>query len=306
MASDPTSRRPGDGEIDVHGVTHPGRVRSGNQDHFLIGSVSRTLRVLQTSVPELPELVLPNLPVGERTAFLAMVADGVGGSRRGEEAARLAVKTVTTLIATGLHEYVSTPAGDAGNGGLRLDSPVGGAGGAGDPLMAALANAAHGSHAELRRLAEGDDGSMATTLTLWMGVWPMAYVLQVGDSRAYLLRGGELTQVSRDQTVAEDLVQQGVLSRMQAATTRWANVLSSAIGGPATDPVVTRMINDWDSTHLLCSDGLTKHVTDDRIRERLVGMTSARQACEGLLQDALDGGGSDNITIIVGRAVRRE
>jgi protein phosphatase len=57
---------------------------------------------------------------------------------------------------------------------------------------------------------------------------------------------------------------------------------------------------------MLCSDGLTRHVTDDRIRDRLRTMTSARQAAEALLQDALDGGGSDNITIIVGRAFRKE
>jgi serine/threonine protein phosphatase PrpC len=287
-------RRPTDGELDVYGVTHQGRVRSANEDHFLIGSVSRTLQVLQTSVPDLPELVLPDLPAGERTAFLAMVADGVGGARRGEEAARLAVRTVTTLIAAGLHAYVSAPAAGA---------PAHGAGADVDPFMTALADAARHSHVELRRLANGDDNAMATTLTLWMGVWPNAYVLQVGDSRAYHYRRGELTQVSRDQTVAEDLVQQGVLSPVQAASTRWAHVLSSAIGGPATAPVVTRLLNDWESVHLLCSDGLTKHVSDERIRERLAHMTSAQQACEALLQDALDGGGTDNITIIIGRAL---
>jgi protein phosphatase len=69
--------------------------------------------------------------------------------------------------------------------------------------------------------------------------------------------------------------------------------------------VVTRHRADWDNVHLLCSDGLTNHVSDERIAERLGAMTSAQQACEALLQDALDGGGSDNITIIVGRAVAR-
>jgi serine/threonine protein phosphatase PrpC len=89
-------------------------------------------------------------------------------------------------------------------------------------------------------------------------------------------RQGELTQVSRDQTVAEELVQQGALSPVQAASTRWAHVLSSAIGGPATSPVVTRLQNDLESVHLLCSDGLTKHVSDERIRDRPPHMTSAR------------------------------
>ena len=63
---------------------------------------------------------------------------------------------------------------------------------------------------------------------------------------------------------------------------------------------------NWGTVVLLCSDGLTAHVSDDRIRERLRSMTSAKQACEDLLQEALEGGGSDNITIIVGRALPRE
>jgi protein phosphatase len=67
--------------------------------------------------------------------------------------------------------------------------------------------------------------------------------------------------------------------------------------------VVTRLQAEWGNVHLLCSDGLTKHVSDERIAERIASMTSAKQVCEQLVQDALDGGGSDNITIIVGRQV---
>jgi protein phosphatase len=70
--------------------------------------------------------------------------------------------------------------------------------------------------------------------------------------------------------------------------------------------VVTRLPSDWSNIHLVCSDGLTKHVSDERIAAHLGRMTSAQQACEALLQDALDDGGSDNITIIVGRTVARD
>jgi protein phosphatase len=152
--------------------------------------------------------------------------------------------------------------------------------------------------------ADADLQGMATTLTLWLGVWPRAYLLQVGDSRCYLLRDGALTQISRDQTMAQELVDQGVLRRTEAFSTRWANVLSSSIGGRQTAPLVTRMEQDWGNVGMLCSDGLTKHVPDDRIHERLASMTSARQVCEVLLQDALEDGGSDNITILVGRTVK--
>ena len=129
--------------------------------------------------------------------------------------------------------------------------------------------------------------------------------MQVGDSRYYVYREGELNQVTRDQTMAEELVEQGVFTRTEAFRTRWAHTLSSSIGGPQTAPVVTRIQSDWRNVHLLCSDGLTKHVSDDRIKKRLGAMTSAKQVCEDLLQDALDDGGTDNITIIVGRAVRK-
>jgi serine/threonine protein phosphatase PrpC len=168
-----------------------------------------------------------------------------------------------------------------------------------------LQQAAQQTHAELVKRGHEDREAqgMATTLTLWIGVWPRVYLLQIGDSRYYLYREGQLTQVSRDQTVAQDLIDQGLLTPDNARRTRWGNVLSSALGGSHSAPAITRLDNDWKSVHLLCSDGLTKHVSDDRIRERLATMTSARQACEVLLQDALDDGGTDNITIIVGRAV---
>jgi protein phosphatase len=93
------------------------------------------------------------------------------------------------------------------------------------------------------------------------------------------------------------------MTRSAAFASRWANILSSAIGGEQTAPIVTRLPSDWESVHLLCSDGLTKHVSDEKIAERLSTMTSARQVTEQLLEDALEDGGSDNITLIVGRAV---
>jgi serine/threonine protein phosphatase PrpC len=285
-------RKPRNDELDVFGITHTGLVRPINQDHFLTAILGRELTVLQTSLGErLPELaVIPDLPTEERAAFLAVVADGVGGSSQGEEASRLAVEAVTSYIARSLHAfYTVDPADDT-------------------TFRQALEEAARQSHEEILRRASNDTtrSGMATTLTLYFGVWPRAWLLQVGDSRYYLLRGGELTQVSRDQTVAQDLIDSGVLAPAVAERTPWAHVLSSALGGPTNAPAVTHIRNDWNTVHLLCSDGLTKHVTDDRIRERLLAMTSARQVCEDLLQDALDGGGGDNITIVVGRAVYSE
>jgi protein phosphatase len=147
---------------------------------------------------------------------------------------------------------------------------------------------------------------MATTLTFYLGHWPRAYLLQVGDSRCYLLRGDELTQFTRDQTMAQELIDLGVMSHADASGSRLEHTLSSSIGGRQTAPVVTQFELTWDTVVLLCSDGLTRHVSDDRIRDRLRSMTSAKQVCEDLVQDALEGGGSDNITVVVRRAVAGE
>ena len=278
-------RKPRDDEIDVHGLTHPGRVRKENQDHFLICQLRKQIHLHMSSLPD-----SVRLPDGsERLAFLAMVADGVGGGPGGETASRLAVAGVAQYVSESIDAYYTADSTD------------------GAALTGALYAAALRAHADLLEASElsPGDGRMATTLTLWIGVWPSIYLLQVGDSRHYVLRDGELVQSTRDQTIGQDLVDSGVLDDHQAATLRWSDVLSSAIGGSESAPVVTRIDSGWGHVHLLCSDGLTRHVSDERIHERLASMTSAKQVCEDLLQDALDGGGTDNVTLIVGRAIKR-
>lgn len=280
------ARRPRDDEIDAFGLTHPGKRRPENQDHFLFCSLKRFVEVHGTSLPA-PEQIANS---GGRLAFLAMVADGVGGGAHGEEASRLAVEAVTAYIDRSIGCYYASDASDQ------------------TTFHQALQDAAYRCHADVVRRTDEDAGmrGMATTLTLWMGVWPHAYLLQVGDSRCYLLRDGVLRQISRDQTMEQELVDQGILPPERISTTPFAHVLSSAIGGSQTAPVVTRIDQRWGDVGLLCSDGLTRHVPDEQIRDRLLSMTSARQVCEQLLQDALDGGGSDNVTIVVGRATPRD
>ena len=279
------ARKPRDDEIDVYGLTHPGKVRRDNQDHFLLCALKKQLAVQLTSLPNADRLVGDS----ERLAFLAMVADGVGGAAKGEEASRMALAAVTQYVSRSMRCYYAASSGDD------------------QEFYDSLQEGARQCHAELLRRGEEDSDfrGMATTLTLYLGVWPRAYLLQVGDSRCYLLRKGDLTQITRDQTMAQEMVDAGVMTAEAAAGTRLAHTLSSSIGGRQTDPKVTRLDVTWGNVLLLCSDGLTRHVSDDRIREVLSGMTSARQACEDLLQEALDGGGSDNITIVVARALQR-
>lgn len=279
-------RKPRDRDIDVYGLTHPGKVRKENQDHFLIASLSKQMLVDRTSLPA--DSQLQTEP--ERLASLAMVADGVGSGGGGEEASRQAVLAVTEYVARSTEAFYGAGAAEP------------------ETFARILADAAMQCHARLVERAGQASGKVrfATTLTLWLGLWPEAYLLQVGDSRCYLYHGGSLTQLSRDQTMAQDLVDKGVMSRTGAFNSPWAHVLSSAIGGQQAAPVVTRITRDWGTVVLLCSDGLTKHVSDERIAERVAQLTSSQQLCEDLLQDALDGGGTDNITIIVGRTLKPE
>ncbi|MGD2122421.1 MAG: protein phosphatase 2C domain-containing protein [Gemmatimonadota bacterium] len=275
--------RPQFSEIDAFGLTHQGLVRTDNKDHFFQGPLVRGVQVEQASIVEGEgKLLYP-----ERLASLAVVADGVGGYAGGEEAARQAVEGLVSAVSAFFHEAEYEEEGDA------------------EIFSRLLHDAALSVHQSLLKTGKqkGGERGFATTLTLFLGLWPHAYLLQVGDSRCYVYHDEKLTQISRDQTLAQDLVDQGILTRTKAEKSRWANILSSAMGGRQAEPVVTRVVRDWGTVVLLCSDGLTKHVSDDRIRERLASMTSAKQVAEQLLQDALDDGGTDNITLIVGRTL---
>jgi len=279
-----TSRRPRDDELDVYGLTHKGKVRPENQDHFLVGSLRGRLNVRLSSLPDTERLPVEE----ERVASYMMVADGVGGGRSGEEASRTALEQVAQFITEGAGCYFR--AGESER-----------------DFVTALEQAARSWHKAVRERAASDPDTvgMATTLTLFIGVWPWSYLVQVGDSRYYEYANGVLTQISRDQTVAQALVDQGIMTKTLSLQSPLSNVLASSIGGPQTAPVITRIPNSWETIHLLCSDGLTKHVPDERIAERLGAMESAKQVCEVLLQDALDGGGTDNITILVARKIQK-
>lgn len=278
-------RKPRDDEMDVFGLSHAGLVRKENQDHYLMATFHKRINVISTNLPNLEQ----RFPIGEqRLAYVAMVADGVGGGVGGGEASAIALESLMRYVDGSVTVYYGAKA----NAAEFID------------LLQSAAMQAHDA-VRARRDAQQLRGTMATTLTLYIGVWPTYYLLQVGDSRCYVWRDGVLSQLTRDQTMAQDLVDDGILSASKAGNSPMAHVLSSAIGADHTIPVVTRLDADWQNVHLLCSDGLTKHVPDTRIAEVLGSMTSAKQAAEQLMQEALDGGGSDNITIIVGRTTPR-
>ena len=278
--SDP---RPRDDELDLYGLTHPGRVRPENQDHFLLCTVHPQVVIHGTSLPATDNLALR----GQRLATIMLVADGVGGSAAGSRASRIATEAVTQYVASALRCYHT--AGSANEHEFT------------DALRAAAIEAHDVVRAEA--VAELGGRQMATTLSLGIVVWPWLYVLQVGDSRCYLYQNGVLRQVTRDQTVAQNLVDEGVLKKEQVKGSPLNHVLASAIGASEAMPEVSRVdVRERGSVILVCTDGLTKHVSDDEIAERLGRMESSEQVSTELLQLAIDRGGTDNITLVVGRA----
>jgi len=281
-----TSVRPTDEELDLFGITHRGCVRSENQDHFLVSTVHPQVVIHGTSLPHSESLPLR----GTRLATLLVVADGVGGAAAGSDAARLATESVMRYVSSTLRSYHA--AGSAGE----------------EEFLTALRAAAIEAHNTVRAESalRKDAKRMATTLTVSIAVWPWVYIVQVGDSRAYLYNDGRLSQISRDQTVAQELVDQGVLAPERLQRSPFRHVLSSAIGADEALPDVTRAdIGERGSLILLCSDGLIKHVSDDEIAAAIRTMTSSETLVNELLQLALSRGGSDNITIVAGRSVRQ-
>jgi serine/threonine protein phosphatase PrpC len=271
--------RPLASDIDVFGLTHPGKVRTANQDQFLIASLHKALQVHHTSLPreQLGDLV------SESRGYFCMVADGVGGRPGGERASGTAVQAIADwAVNTMRFHYQHDPVSESA-------------------YLKDLTEAVLQSHDAIRAREAGT----ATTLTMVMFRWPRAYLVHVGDSRCYRLRDGKLEQLSKDQTMAQALVDAGVMPRDVADASRWKHVLSSALGAADAVPATSVYDHRWEDVMLLCTDGLTKHVSDDEIRGVLTDVKSAEEICRTLLNLALDRGATDNVTAVVGRLRER-
>jgi protein phosphatase len=279
----PLAVRPTDDEIDLFGLTHQGHRRANNQDHFLIATIHAEIKVNGTSLAGITELPL----LGNRLGTVLLVADGVGGTNDGGAAARLATESVMQYVASSLRCYHEMGSGN-------------------DPrFLSGLREAAVRAHEAV--LAEAatrsDHSSLATTLTLGIGVWPWLYVVQVGDSRAYIYSGGRLVQVTRDQTMAQEMLDIGALAPADMSRSPLKDILSSAIGAEAATPEVSRVdVSERGCVLLFCTDGLTKHVTNEEIESYCAMGMSAEDLARSLVNLALDRGGSDNVTIVVAQA----
>lgn len=270
------ARRP----FEAHGLTHIGLKREKNADQFLVGEIQRVLKVRSTSLETERTRSVGKGPAG----YLLIVADGVGSTLAGDQASAIAVETMINHI---------TAAMQLTKRGISLEQD----------LLNEFTSAIVQAHSRL--IEEGKTNpalkGWATTLTMAYTLGNRAYIGHVGDSRCYLVSGGVARAVTKDQTFAQVLIDQGVLTRTAAEGSRYHHVLASVVGGSDDPEVLTYMLSLESGDNLvLCTDGLFKHVTDEEIGQ-LAGSGTVETAAQALVDSALRGGGSDNITVIIGR-----
>jgi protein phosphatase len=159
---------------------------------------------------------------------------------------------------------------------------------------------AHRAIEERSKTVEALHG-MGTTLTMAYVDWPQMFVVHAGDTRCYLFRNDELQLITRDHTVANEMMRKGQLAPEDMERSHWSNVLVNALGAGA-DNVVPDCIKvdlQKNDSILMCSDGLNKHVSDIQIRRTLLDAIGPERTCEELVSLAKQGGGSDNITVLM-------
>jgi protein phosphatase len=268
-------------ELDVAGLTHPGNVRVKNADHFLVASFHRAMQVLASSVAG----DLPPMSEDSRGVVL-LVADGVGGLAHASEGSEQAIISVARHLMS------------MGEISLQTDPDRT------DVIIERLRTAMLTAHESLLELSDstGETGTAATTLTIAFAVWPRMFLMHAGDSRLYRMRSDELARLTVDQTMAQVMIDAGAMSRETAEASRLKNVLVSALGSPQLDPQVEMFDLQREDISLLCTDGLTRHVTDDEIAARLRAGGSSESMCHDLVALALERGGADNVTVVIAKA----
>ena len=268
---------------EVAARTHCGRGRTYNEDHYLVLRLGRSQEVLASSLPDSDVLAR-----FDESAYTMIVADGLGGTGPGGVASRVALGTLAHLA---LHY---------GHWNLRVDSRTA------EEIVERAEWYYHRVNEALQQRAKGDTtlSGMATTMTAAYSAGDDSFVAHVGHSRAYVYRDGELTQLTSDDTVAERMAQGPARpAAVNRPTEDLRHILTDTVGGTNGPPMVqTAHFRIWDGDYiLLCTDGLTSQVSDDRIAEVLALRRSLDQHCETLIDLALQQGGADNVTVVLGQ-----
>ena len=272
--SQPSPSSGGDVVVRVFGRTDVGQMREHNEDAFVVADLTRGNATLQPEVR--------SHSVGARGS-LFMVADGMGGAAAGEIASAMAIEGVLREVTESL-STTEPPTEDA--------------------FATAIKRATATANAEIHAFAieHPEFRGMGTTATVAGVLGDTVYLAQVGDSRAYLVRGGVAAQITKDQSLMQKLVEAGELTQEEAEQSERRNIILQALGPEPNIKVdLTAQQLRRGDVLVLCSDGLSGQVRTDDIARVVTDEQDLMAACKRLIDMANEAGGPDNITVIAAR-----
>lgn len=268
---------PGPFHVQFAGRTDVGLVREHNEDNLMALDLSERMQ------PPLADGTALRLEVGPRGALL-VVCDGMGGAAAGEVASQMAIE----IVAAHMLERTEGPAPDDGV-----------------PARVRFARDLRAAAWEANRLiyeasrTHDEHNGMGTTMTAVGIVGTDLVMAQVGDSRAYVLRGGAITQVTRDQSLVNQLVETGQITEEQAKMFEHSNVILQALGVQDDVEVLLSTVSLRRGDRVIvCTDGLTGVVSDEELAAVLGSSDDMGEVCRILTEMARSAGGPDNITVI--------
>jgi protein phosphatase len=273
--------------VELHAKTDVGRVRRGNEDNFLLLDLSSERTWSGSDGPENPR-ELQHFTIGEKGLVL-VVSDGMGGALAGDVASRMAIEAVRDVLM-----------GQNDNG-TKCDpdsSLV-------DCLKHATMEANRNIH--FKSLEDSRCSGMGATLTGAAVKGDKLDLIQVGDSRAYVMRGEQIRLATKDQSLVQQLVDVGQISEEEAETHMFRNVILQALGAQnELTPATARIQIRQGDMLLLCSDGLSGKLRNEEIRQIVSSSATVGVACTALVAEANNRGGEDNITVVLARFTGEE
>lgn len=271
---------------EIHATSHVGRVRRGNEDNYLLLNLSSSRA--WTSEQTDGEFVIESQSFEvDPNGIVLAVSDGMGGALAGEVASKMAVESVSEKLLAEDTEATLTPEGQQYN------------------LISKLYNATVYANYLVHQQGRTDPQfqGMGATFTA-IGVTPDGVdIIQVGDSRAYLIRNGKIYQVTKDQSLVQQLIDAQQISAEEAETHTLKNVILQALGAQnEIYPVSARLIPNQNDVLLLCSDGLSNKVSAANMQKCVVDhLDNLELACAELVKEANENGGEDNITVVIAK-----
>ncbi len=272
--------------IETYATSHVGRVRRGNEDNYLLLNLSDSKQL--TSSQDAKEFVIESrkFEIDESGIVLA-VSDGMGGALAGEVASKMAVETVSQRLLDHDPEKTIYPESTK----LSLV----------EKIYDATVYANHLIHRHGR--SDPQYTGMGATFTAVGVTADGVDLIQVGDSRGYLIRNAKIYQITKDQSLVQQLIDSGQIFPEEAETHALKNVILQALGAQnEVYPVPARLTPQRDDILLLCSDGLSNKLpAEDLLRIVNDNLNRLDAACVALIKEANERGGEDNITVILAK-----